>query len=143
MAEFDENKVINELHTDKVEIGKKYIFADYLSDIKKYVESDEIKAVGVLVGLEEDDHFIDNEGISWNFCYPYEEPPKRRMTNRQLSEWLLKGNGEYVTTSIVNGVLQYLQTDSDRPVGDSIRIRVWDSDEWVIPTEEIYMRDCI
>lgn len=41
MAEFDESKVINALHTDKAVIGKKYWFADDLISLKEIVEGNE------------------------------------------------------------------------------------------------------
>ena len=36
MAEFDEYKVINTLHSDKAEVGKRYYYyADYISILKQ------------------------------------------------------------------------------------------------------------
>ena len=38
MAEFKEELVINALHTDKAEIGKKYWYADNIIELKRCVE---------------------------------------------------------------------------------------------------------
>ena len=40
MAQFDESKVINTLHPEKAEIGKKYWYADNIASLKYYVERD-------------------------------------------------------------------------------------------------------
>lgn len=79
MAEFDESKVINVLHTDKAVIGKKYWFADHILSLKTVVE-ESIKDNNLykLTGIDEISHYCfesDNES-EWEFIYPYEEPPK-------------------------------------------------------------------
>lgn len=66
-----------------------------------------------------------------SIVYPYEEPPKQRITNRQLAEWLAKGNGEY--SYLDTGVLSYteysyeIRCKENKDVEDEILIRPWDS----------------
>lgn len=66
------------------------------------------------------------------------------MTNRQLSEWCGKRNGEITCTnsSQVFSYYVYLKDAENKQIPDDIRIRPWDSNEWVIPTVDIYERDC-
>lgn len=144
MAQFDESKIINALHPEKAEVGKKYLFGDTLKALKKKVEN------GIEDGIL--DHiinasmpFINESGSGYQFLYPYEEPPKQRMTNRQLAEWLAKGNGQYTlgrddpkTHFEYNIELD----DEEVDVGYIVVIRSWGSDKWVSPTVDIYERDC-
>lgn len=83
MAKFDEFKVINALNKDKAEIGKRYWYADYIGILKERVESDDIGRVEELIGIDDDNHCCFDLKISmYELLYPYEEPPKRRMTYR-------------------------------------------------------------
>ena len=68
------------------------------------------------------------------------------MTNRQLSEWLAKGNGEctYTDTKQVFYSWVYFKGDEDKPVEkDYVLIRRWGDTEWSKPTKAIYEEDCI
>jgi len=74
-----------------------------------------------------------------------EEKPKK-MTNRQLAEWLAKGNGEH---SYGEGkddpaftYWSYDQEEMNLPIEEEVVIRPWGSDEWIEPTVDIYERDC-
>lgn len=143
MAEFDESKVINALHTDKAEVGKKYWFSDSISRLKERVEKDDIESIRILT--QADTRGFHALEYFWEFIYPYEEPPKPRMTYRQLAEWLAKGNGEYADSyvfKIAYFTYSYAVEDKDIAVADIIKIRPWDSEEWVEPTVDIYERDC-
>ena len=66
------------------------------------------------------------------------------MTNRQFSEWLAKGNGEYTLNALENAYTEYAYSKNgeNNEVVSEIKIRTWDSDEWVEPTVDIYERDC-
>lgn len=76
---------------------------------------------------------------------PEEEKPKR-MTNRQLAEWLAKGNGEHSYGEGKNDpAFTYWSYDAEEmnlPVEEEVVIRPWGSDEWIEPTVDIYNRDC-
>lgn len=146
MAKFDESKVINALHPEKAEVGKKYRFADSLLRLRQRVEEDSIDFISTLTQINTNGFhvFRINEG-SWEFLYPYEEPPKQRMTCRQLAEWLAKGNGEYTDSSnIVISYLTYtyLVENGDKEVAGGVKIRTWDSEKWIEPTVDVYERDC-
>lgn len=98
MAQFDETKVINALHPEKAEVGKKYWFADDLVSLKEKVESNRNYGFGIFDAIDKDypiSPFEIKDIGTRQYLYPYEEPPKQRMTNVQLIEWLAKGNGVY------------------------------------------------
>lgn len=149
MAEFKEELVINALHADKAIIGKKYWYSDNLSLLKTYVEENNMRFNGKLTRIEGNDicpfHLDRNsECFSWQYLYPYKEPPKQRMTNRMLSEWLIKGNGERKRnySDSVRPLHSYDIYKGNDFVDENIRIRPWDSEEWIEPTVDIYERDC-
>jgi len=80
-----------------------------------------------------------------NMIFKKLESEPRLMTNRQLSEWLARGNGErnyYGSEWTCSGCYSYEKSNEDTEVRDTIRIRPWDSSEWVVPTWDIYERDC-
>lgn len=143
MAEFDESKVINALHKDKAEAGKMYWFADFIGILKESVESNDDSAQ--LTYIDGDDNccfYIDD--CLYALLYPYEAPPKQRMTNRQYAEWLAKGNGESTTSRLhcAYTCYEYEKGKDEMFVPDDYVIRPWDSDEWIEPTLDIYLRDC-
>ena len=145
---FDESKVINVLHPEKAEVGKKYWFADHLLDLKWAVEKNDkdFKELAEVEKTEDDCIFSCIRGDSWLFLYPYEEPPKQRMTNRQLAEWLAKCNGQWKRCMASTGCYtsySYTEDNGDNGyIDECIVIRTWDSEEWVEPTVDIYERDC-
>lgn len=150
MAQFDESKVINALHPEKAEVGKRYWYSDNLKSLKKRVEENVSEYVGKLESIEETENLcflIENKCV-WALLYPYEEPPKQRMTYRQLAEWLAKGNGEYTDSDSIEkycipmSTISYSEERRDEPVYQGLSIRTWDSEEWVEPTVDIYERDC-
>lgn len=72
------------------------------------------------------------------------EQPKR-MTYRQLAEWLAKGNGQYVHIGNVNVRrvdFEYQNEIDGLEITDVYRIRRWGSDEWIEPTVGVYKEDC-
>lgn len=148
MAEFDENKVINALHPEKAEIGKKYWFSDDLFRLKKYVEKGDENSVGILERIEVDRNnpefpFCVTDYGKWKYLHPYEEEPKKRMTNRQLAEWIAKGNGEFTFTECFSHIdYSYNTGEEEKPISEKLRIRTWNSEEWIEPTVDIYERDC-
>lgn len=145
MAQFDESKVISPLHPEKAEVGKKYWVSDELVDLKEEVEKE--KTPYELIDVKECCLYpFITSAIDFQFLYPYEEPPKKRMTKRMLGEWCAKGNGEY-SYRVDEMILSYTEYDygirnGNEEVDDYIVIRTWDSDEWIEPTVDIYKRDC-
>lgn len=145
MAQFDENKVINVLHTEKAEIGKEYWYADNLLNLKRLVEENAKNRVGKLDRvLSTCLPFGIKDGEAWQFLYPHEEPSKQRMTKIQLMEWLAKGNGTSKYKGDVSCVnwTTCIEEVLNEEVDEDIVIRSWDSEEWIEPTYEIYLRDC-
>jgi len=94
------------------------------------------------------DGWWNNESPSWDWNHheyrikPEEKP--KRMTNRQLAEWLARGFGSWKTKRCptVYMDISYPIFEEDTPVSDSFHIRPWGSDEWIEPTVDIYERDC-
>lgn len=144
MAQFDESKVINTLHPEKAEVGKQYWYADNIASLKRKVEQDFRDSLGRLEYICTESGLFEIGSVRWYLLYPYEEPPKKRMTSRQLAEWLAKGNGQYTTESYgrVYVAYDYYKEKENNEVDRRIIIRPWDSEEWVEPTVDIYERDC-
>lgn len=63
----------------------------------------------------------------------------RRMTNKELAEWLAKGNGEVKVndTLYITCYYTYIIGSENVEVGDSVFIREWSSDEWKEPLIEV------
>lgn len=90
-------------------------------------------------------------GARWNHVYPVEwnkekvkealKPKHKRMTNRQLAMWLAKGNGEVTMkdeeTWPVRDNFSYGKIDANDPIPASLRVRKWDSEEWIEPTTDL------
>ena len=144
MPQFDESKVINALHFEKAEIGKKYWYADNIASLKREVERDFKERLGRLEDIYAESGLFEIESVRWYLLYPYEEPPKKRMTNRQFAEWIARGNGEYSRDTYDCAYTEYSYSKSKRnsEVDSGMKIRSWDSEEWVEPTVDIYERDC-
>ena len=82
----------------------------------------------------------------WDKDFEYRVKPKestRRMTNRELAEYLAKGNGEMKTVyfslhdfkfiSSVCTSYNYVEGTENEEISDSIRVRDFDSDKWEEP----------
>lgn len=106
--------------------------------IMAYAEGKEIQYKSTLMG-----EWVDNTYPSFDFInceYRIKPEPKktRRMTYRELSEWLAKGNGVQrdIGCLVCYPYCEYIETDKNKEVPKSYRIRKWDSDEWVEPLME-------
>ena len=144
MAQFDESKVINTLHPEKAEVGKKYWYADNIASLKWEVERDFRERLGRLEDIYTEGGLFEIGPGRWYLLYPCEELPKKRMSNRQLSEWLAKGYGEYSRDTYDRAYAEYsyYKSERDNEVDSDMKICHWDSEEWVEPTVDIYERDC-
>lgn len=123
-------------------IGKKGMFSDSLRDI-----SDMPEACDVLILTEI------KEGVTYPFAGEHKDMfqffrpilEEELMTNRQLSEWLAKGNGEMTlenNDSYIYTEKVHFKGDADKPVRDDVIIRRWNDTEWSKPTKAIYEEDC-
>lgn len=86
--------------------------------------------------------WIRDDKLCWMHVYPIEwnKKPKKRMTNRQLAMWLAKGNGQVKYsqshTLTHHTYLEYLH-HSDDEIDEGIKVRKWDSEEWIEPTTDL------
>ena len=83
--------------------------------------------------------------INYEYRIKPEEPKPKRMTRRQLAEWCAKGNGQWMSDYNPFTYLPYYSyspSSEDEEFSDHIKIRLWGSNEWIEPTEDIYLRDC-
>lgn len=77
---------------------------------------------------------------TWKHVYRIEDNKDAfsRMTNRELSKWLAEGNGErYVIGDTVSNNWKYVPEVGNKPVDHYLKVRTWDSDEWVEPTIDL------
>ena len=100
-----------------------------------------------LIEVEDNDYpFRNEERVHFQFIREVIEEEPALMTNRQLAEWLAKGNGQMkFEESFVCSKNLYvypydvydIEKENDAVKGN-VRIRLWDSDEWIV--REIEMR---
>lgn len=124
-------------------VGKKVVYSDYLD---KITEIPETRFVSVLesINCTVSTPFMTSAGSFQFIREVIKEEEPQIMTNRQLSEWCGKRNGEITCTnsSQVFSYYVYLKDAENKQIPDDIRIRSWDFEEWVLPTVDIYERDC-
>lgn len=97
-----------------------------------------------IIGNEFEEEDISYRDISYRLrCiinkYSHEKY-KRRMTNREFSEWLAKGNGEFKSVGyLINTSTSYFYQDGaeNENVDNNIFIRDFGSDEWRQPLIEV------
>lgn len=80
--------------------------------------------------------------VEWNIDKVFEPLKPNRMTNRQLAKWLAKGNGECSYNNTVYylnayGYHCYDMRHANDFVNEHIRVRKWDSEEWIEPTVDL------
>lgn len=137
-------------------IGKKVLTSDIFYDLGE--ETAEATArkdyIGTLILVKEtcrypfSVEFSNGNSFSYQFIREVIEEEPTLMTNRQLSEWLARGFGEIQLAGgesknrICHTFNEYYVMNENKPVFEMYRIRSWDSDEWVVPTVDIYERDC-
>ena len=71
--------------------------------------------------------------------------PERRMTYRELAEWLVRGKGQWKFREgnlCCSTIISYSQDMDNYEVPFSYTIRYWNSETWLTPTKEIFQRDC-
>lgn len=125
-------------------IGKKGLFSDYLRAI---TESPTECFEGTFRKVEEEEgwpFFRDRVRSGYQFFRPILEEDEPLMTNRQLAEWLAKGNGELSCEGgqMASSDSVYYKGEEDNSVSSTTLIRRWRDTEWVRPTKAIYEEDC-
>lgn len=84
-------------------------------------------------------NFKDGEEPSWLDVNEYRIKPKEtHLTNRQVAEWLAKGNGQVLYLGNVMGDIYYGDGQDNKPCKE--QIRKWSDSEWHEPTKE-YIED--
>lgn len=140
-------------------VGKRVIVGNCLAEIasdclESIVDHISNRNRCILTGIEEEDFYPfwvmagTSLGERFQFIREIIEEEKDKpklMTNRQLAEWLAKGFGEHTyegENSYSYNCWDYHLMLENNSVSDDVRIRSWDSDEWVKPTVDVYERDC-
>ncbi len=126
----------------KCYIGKQGIFSDYLYKITEHPEGGIRGTLNRIYDINVPDPF--NMGrTSFQFFRPIlEEEKPELMTNRQLAEWVGQGYGQLKHGAIVSNSVAYSVGDEEDTVDNGCLVRRWDSDEWILPTVDVYEEDC-
>ena len=131
----------------------RFFYYDPNYEIKKaYLEGKQIQykfAEGKWYDINDgDSDDLARIGLSWfdddcEYRIKPDEPKPRRMTYRELAEWLAKGNGVQTdeTMSIAYPFCEYLLCEENKEVPADYKIRRWGSDEWIEPTVDVYKAD--
>lgn len=69
-----------------------------------------------------------------NYRIKPEEEFVRTVTNRELAEWLARGNGEICMYGIRSSYLNY--ENDNEPVAEAALVRKWDDEGWHRPTSQ-------
>ena len=141
-------------------IGKRVIACDCLAEVASECLESVVNHIPnykrcILNRIEEDEFYpfcVKDSNERFQFIREViDEEEEPLMANRQLAEWLAKGNGQMVLVNEKEQIdsLDFIYThynfrerEGREFVGQNTRIRSWDSNEWVMPTINIYERDC-
>ena len=134
-------------------IGEKGFFSNNLGLINddKYIT--EHSTPGILQKVNFDCisyPFNKVDSTCFQFFRPIIEENLTRMTNEELIEWVAKGNGLITIDNECEGDKVWWHPcyagtficDLKREVSEKYRIRHFGTDEWLIPTREIFLKDC-
>lgn len=101
------------------------------------------KGKEIQVWSDEADEWLNDATPDWTQKKYRIKPEITRMTNRQLAEWLARGNGQVsYNGSYVSCGCNYITEADDKEIAESYRIRRWGSGIWIEPTEDVYKEDC-
>lgn len=135
-----EDKFVYRVYDESLK-GKRVFYSDSIPKLAKYVEENDERFVGTIVGTNNATysfHIKDKE----NYMFVYFDPDykfladdsKRFVTNRELAMWLSKGNGEICMCSDIK--LTYHQYENDNELVTDILVRKWCDDGWHRPTRQ-------
>ena len=136
-----EDRFLHRVYDESLK-GKRVFYADSIPKLAKYVEDNDERFVGTVVGTNNATysfHIKDKE----NYMFVYFDPDykfladddsKRLVTNRELAMWLSKGNGEICMCSDIK--LTYHQYEKDDELVTDILVRKWCDDGWHKPTRQ-------
>ena len=88
-----------------------------------------------IVKRSDDILFITDHSVWTHGAEIPEEPKPRRATNRELAEWLAKGNGQKSGNKGIAGVsYSYGHLADDCEIEKTVVVRKWEDNEWHEPT---------
>ena len=118
-----------------------YVYYDPYYEFKKALEEGKQLQIKLCSGMWEDLRIVP----SWSnppedYRIKPEKEPAKRMTYRQLAEWLAKGNGQYLSNNefVYDCINGYTIKFDNKELPEDYKIRKWGSDEWIEPTVDIY-----
>ena len=123
-------------------LGKRVFYSDSIPKLKEYVEANDERFVGTVVGTNNAKYpfYIKDKE---NYMFVYFDPDykfladdsaRRLVTNRELAMWLSKGNGEICMNTDIK--LTYHQYERDDELVTDILVRKWCDDGWHKPTRQ-------
>ena len=144
--EFDISRVYSSVNADKLKLESKVIIGDTIEALRNRVKNcatpltlSEIKSER----YEKRFRVKEYTDSDYSLVYLVSEPENRRMTFRELAEWLAKGNGQCTSGCTAVTLFGYNKIDEKdtRECPEVYKIRKWDSDKWTEPTIDIYNAD--
>lgn len=151
--EYDETRVYTAKNADKLEAGSKVIVADNMRDLRNYVEGDRVTE---LLRINSDDDAYRFEAryeggeAKWILAYLVEEPKKEELvTNRELAEWIAKGNGQASSSSTnISSAIRvdiigwnYAHNQDEKAVPSDTRVRRFGERNCYPPTRKFIFRE--
>lgn len=139
--EFDKNRVYSAANADAVKIGSIGYFADTLASLKEQVRLENKGSMHALkcISSETDTYRFSFGAVQWSLFYLLKETEEDLCTQRELSYWLTKGNGEYkfVNDDVASTSYTYNVEYEDSPVQEfTYEVRRWGDKKWHTPTRE-------
>ena len=144
--EFDISRVYSSVNADKLKLESKVIIGDTIEALRNRVKNcatpltlSEIKSEC----YEKRFRVKEYTDSDYSLVYFVSEPENRRMTFRELAEWLAKGNGQYTSGCTAVTLFGYNKIDEkdNSECPGVYKIRKWGSDKWIEPTIDIYNAD--
>lgn len=146
---FARGKDVDTLDVDTLDVAYRFFYYDPNYEVKKaYAEGKQVQYKALDTGRWCD--WDNSQG-----CCPFhddieyrikqEDPKTRRMTYRELAEWLAKGNGQATSGDVAVTQFRYdnivEKDNSELPI--TYKIRRWGTDEWIEPTIDVFASDVL
>lgn len=98
---FDKSRVYTALNADELKVGSKVVLSCILSNLKRYVEDNEIVTLTDILGEDEEYRFVSGNDCG-TFAYLVEEP-KINIDNLKLGDKLVnKGKNKEGVVTFIN-----------------------------------------
>lgn len=152
---YDETRVYTAKDADKLKAGSKVIVSDNMRDLRNYVEGDRVTEL-LRIGSDDDPYrFVaryEGSEAKWILAYLVEEPKEEELvTNRELAEWLAKGNGQASSSSTnISSMIRvdiigwnYAHAQDVEAVPSDTLVRRFGERNWYPPTRKfIFGENC-